>query len=91
MHRFLVPVWSGVNVAGVRLVELNPNIDIERDPENWTEVHQRVVEAGGYVNQLKGHTNWAIGLNVSAIVESILGNANRVHACSTLATVWDKI
>lgn len=86
--RSIVPVWSGVNIAGVRLAEINPHIGTERDPENWAEVHQRVVKAGGYVHRLKGYTNWAIGLNVSSIAESILGNTNKVHACSTLATVF---
>lgn len=69
------------------MAELNPNIGTEKDPENWSEVHQRVVKAGGYVHKLKGYTNWAIGLNVSQIVKSIVGNTNQVHASSTLATV----
>jgi hypothetical protein len=41
---FLVPVWSGVNVAGVRLREINPNIGTENDPENWSQLHQEVVQ-----------------------------------------------
>ncbi|KAL8222325.1 UNVERIFIED_CONTAM: hypothetical protein K2H54_075506, partial [Gekko kuhli] len=38
-----VPVWSGVNVAGVSLQELNPAMGTEQDPENWKEVHKQVV------------------------------------------------
>uniref|UniRef100_A0A8P0T511 L-lactate dehydrogenase n=1 Tax=Canis lupus familiaris TaxID=9615 RepID=A0A8P0T511_CANLF len=39
-----VAVWSGVNVAGVSLQELNPEMGIDNDSENWKEVHKMVVE-----------------------------------------------
>jgi len=39
----LVPVWSGVNVAGVRLRDVNPKIGTSDDAENWGEVHHQVV------------------------------------------------
>lgn len=37
-------VWSGVNVAGVSLQELNPEMGTDNDSENWKEVHKMVVE-----------------------------------------------
>lgn len=37
-------VWSGVNVAGVSLQELNPAMGTDKDSENWKEVHKQVVE-----------------------------------------------
>ena len=40
---FVVPVWSGVNIAGVNLKDLNPEIGNENDPENWGEVYKKVV------------------------------------------------
>jgi len=40
---FVVPVWSGVNIAGVNLKDLNPEIGAENDPENWGEVYKKVV------------------------------------------------
>ena len=45
----IVAVWSGVNVAGVSLQELNPEMGTDDDSENWKEVHKMVVErsAGG--------------------------------------------
>lgn len=41
---FAVAVWSGVNVAGVSLQELNPEMGTDNDSENWKEVHKMVVE-----------------------------------------------
>ncbi|KAF4526646.1 hypothetical protein B566_EDAN015197 [Ephemera danica] len=37
-----VPVWSGVNVAGVRLRDINPAIGTDADPENWAQLHHEV-------------------------------------------------
>uniref|UniRef100_A0A2K5TJZ3 L-lactate dehydrogenase n=1 Tax=Macaca fascicularis TaxID=9541 RepID=A0A2K5TJZ3_MACFA len=34
-----VAVWSGVNVAGVSLQELNPEMGTDNDSENWKEVN----------------------------------------------------
>ena len=39
----LVPVWSEVHVAGVRLIDLNPNIGTDSDSENRTQTHRDVV------------------------------------------------
>lgn len=38
-----VPVWSGVNVAGVRLRDLNPDIGTTSDPDKYNELHKEVV------------------------------------------------
>lgn len=40
----IVPVWSGVNVAGVSLQTLNPQMGAEGDSENWKAVHKMVVD-----------------------------------------------
>lgn len=48
--RFLVPVWSGANVAGVNLQKLNPDIGKSSDKENWKETHKLVVDR--YANHL---------------------------------------
>lgn len=80
-------MWSGVNVAGVRLRELNPHIGTEADPEKWSELHSEVVNSAYEVIKLKGYTSWAIGLSVAALTSSILRNTNNVHAVSTLVNV----
>lgn len=41
---FLVPVWSGANVAGVNLQKLNPDIGQDSDRENWKKTHKMVVD-----------------------------------------------
>ena len=42
-----VPVWSGVNVAGVRLRDINPNAGTEKDTEDWGQIHTQVVQRSG--------------------------------------------
>ncbi|KAM4036622.1 L-lactate dehydrogenase B chain [Anomaloglossus baeobatrachus] len=79
-----VPVWSGVNVAGVSLQSLNPDIGTDKDPENWKEVHKQVVDSAYEVIKLKGYTNWAIGMSVADLSESITKNLCRVHPVSTM-------
>ncbi|OCT83516.1 hypothetical protein XELAEV_18021657mg [Xenopus laevis] len=79
-----VPVWSGVNVAGVSLKSLHPDIGSDADKENWKEVHKQVVDSAYEVIKLKGYTSWAIGLSVADLSESILKNLRRVHPISTM-------
>ncbi|MEQ2237010.1 hypothetical protein ILYODFUR_018656 [Ilyodon furcidens] len=79
-----VPVWSGTNVAGVNLQTLNPNIGTDFDEENWKETHKMVVDSAYEVIKLKGYTNWAIGLSVADLTESLMRNMNRIHPVSTM-------
>ncbi|XP_044766496.1 L-lactate dehydrogenase isoform X2 [Coccinella septempunctata] len=77
-----VAVWSGVNVAGVRLRELNPEAGAQNDKEKWNEIHKQVIDGAYEVIKLKGYTSWAIGLSVGSIVRSILRNSSELHAIS---------
>uniref|UniRef100_A0A452E9I9 L-lactate dehydrogenase n=1 Tax=Capra hircus TaxID=9925 RepID=A0A452E9I9_CAPHI len=70
-----VPVWSGVNVAGVSLKNLHPELGTDADKEQWKAVHKQVVDSAYEVIKLKGYTSWAIGLSV---------NLRRVHLISTM-------
>uniref|UniRef100_A0A665WI88 L-lactate dehydrogenase n=1 Tax=Echeneis naucrates TaxID=173247 RepID=A0A665WI88_ECHNA len=79
-----VPVWSGTNVAGVNLQTLNPEIGTDADDENWKETHKMVVDSAYEVIKLKGFTNWAIGLSVADLTESLIRNMNKVHPVSTM-------
>ncbi|KAF5893392.1 L-lactate dehydrogenase B-A chain, partial [Clarias magur] len=79
-----VPVWSGVNVAGVNLQKLNPDMGKDSDKENWKETHKMVVDSAYEVIRLKGYTNWAIGLSVADLTESLIKNMDRVHPISTM-------
>ncbi|ELR58159.1 L-lactate dehydrogenase B chain [Bos mutus] len=71
-------------VAGVSLQELNPEMGTDNDSENWKEVHKMVVESAYEVIKLKGYTNWAIGLSVADLIESMLKNLSRIHPVSTM-------
>lgn len=81
-----VPVWSGVNVAGVRLREVNPKIGETDDPEGWSKLHDQVVQSAYEIIRLKGYTSWAIGLSVANLCQAILRNTKSCHAVSTLVT-----
>jgi len=79
-----VPVWSGANVAGVNLQKLNPDIGTDDDKEQWKATHKAVVDSAYEVIKLKGYTNWAIGMSVADLTESIVKNLSRVHPVSTM-------
>lgn len=79
-----VPVWSGVNVAGVCLRDIDPHIGNNQDPEKWNEIHKQVVKSAYKVHKLKGYTSWAIASSCTSLAQTILRNQNTVHAVSTL-------
>lgn len=78
-----VPVWSKVNVSGMRLFddELEEGRYVNLELE---EVSQQVKNAAYEIIQRKGATGYAIGLGVTQIVQAILRNQNRVLTVSTL-------
>ncbi|KZS10559.1 L-lactate dehydrogenase isoform X1 [Daphnia magna] len=78
-----VPVWSGVDVAGVRLRDLNPDAGMESDTENWNDIHKQVVQSAYEIIRLKGHTSWAMASSVATLTTAILKNTRNVHAVST--------
>ncbi|KAI9556905.1 lactate dehydrogese A [Daphnia sinensis] len=78
-----VPVWSGVNVAGVRLRDLYPAAGTPADVEGWNDIHRQVVQSAYEIIRLKGYTSWAIGLSVSMLAVAILKNTRNVFAVST--------
>jgi len=77
-----VPVWSGVNVAGVLLTELDSAVGTPEGDPRYEHVHQRMVDSAEEVVRLKGHTSWAIGLSVASIAASILHNRSHCHCVS---------
>uniref|UniRef100_A0A2P2HWI8 L-lactate dehydrogenase n=1 Tax=Hirondellea gigas TaxID=1518452 RepID=A0A2P2HWI8_9CRUS len=77
-----VPVWSGVNVAGVRLRDLNPLIGAKDDPDKFDQLHKEVVNSAYEIIKLKGYTSWAIGLSVASLTSSIMKNQRRCYSVS---------
>ncbi|XP_003797903.1 L-lactate dehydrogenase A-like 6B [Otolemur garnettii] len=79
-----VPVWSGVNIAGVPLKTLNSDIGTDKDPEQWENIHKEVIASAYEIIKMKGYTNWGIGVSVADLTESILKNLKRTHPVSTI-------
>jgi L-lactate dehydrogenase len=82
-----VACWSKLNVAGVRLRDLNPDLGRPGpvDPENWAGLHKAVVQSAYEIIRAKGYTNWAIGLTCASIAEAVLRNECRVLPLSVPA------
>lgn len=78
-----VPVWSGVNIAGMPLKDVNSAIGTNKDPEQWGDIHRDVIDSAYKIIKMKGYTSWAIGLSVADITESILKNLKKTHPVST--------
>ncbi|XP_051161924.1 L-lactate dehydrogenase-like [Leptopilina boulardi] len=79
-----VPLWSGVNIAGVQFRDILPNIGLETDEENWKDIFSDVVKCGSTVRCLKGYSNTAVGLAIADITSAILRNTLEVKTISTL-------
>ncbi|MBZ3883568.1 L-lactate dehydrogenase A chain [Sciurus carolinensis] len=58
-----VPVWSGMNVAGVSLKNLHPDLGTDADKEHGKEVHKQVVDSAYEVIKLEVYTSWSVGTN----------------------------
>jgi L-lactate dehydrogenase len=80
-----VAVWSTVNVAGVTLKSVNPDVGTDKDTENYGSIHKEVINSAYEIIKLKGYTSWAIGLTVSTLVNSILHDQHNVYPLSHLA------
>lgn len=80
-----IPLWSSINIAGLRLKDLNPLIGTEADPENWLSLHQEVIGAAGAIQELKGYTNWGVGMSVAVMAKAMLSNKQAVFPVSVNA------
>ncbi|CAL1680716.1 unnamed protein product [Lasius platythorax] len=80
----MVPLWSGVSVAGVQFRDIIPNIGLETDDERWYEIAKEVVKLGPTVRCLKGYSSTAIGLSATDIIIAILRNTQAIIPVSTL-------
>ncbi len=79
-----VAVWSRVNVAGMPLQDLNPDLGTVSDPERWNHIFEQVRTAAYEIIKRKGATSYAIGLSVTHIVQAILRDQQRVLTVSCL-------
>ncbi|MEJ2240522.1 MAG: L-lactate dehydrogenase [Candidatus Bathyarchaeota archaeon] len=79
-----VPVWSLANVAGTRLRDYCPVCGQEYDEDYLNKLFDKVKNSAYKIIDLKGRTNYAIGLGLTRIVESIIRNENSVLTVSSL-------
>ncbi|RCN42336.1 lactate/malate dehydrogenase, NAD binding domain protein [Ancylostoma caninum] len=80
----VMPVWSGVNVAGVGLTEVSKTLSTKLSIESWeADLHRQVVDSAYEIIKKKGYTCWGIGLSVAKIAKGIMNNARNVYALST--------
>lgn len=79
-----IPVWSGINIAGIKLHEVLPTIGQSNDSENLSKLHEEVVNTASEVNRLKGYSSWGIGLSCADIARVILGTSSEVKTVSTM-------
>lgn len=78
-----VAVWSGVNVAGVALRDVKPDIGKKADADKWEqEIHKKVIDSAYEIIKLKGYTSWAIGMSTASISSAALRNTRNVFALS---------
>ncbi|XP_034952487.1 L-lactate dehydrogenase A-like 6A [Chelonus insularis] len=80
-----VPLWSGVNVAGVLFRDILPDIGLDMDEQGWNHLINDLIRAGSTVRCLKGYSNTAVGLAAADITKAILRNRQTVKSVSTLA------
>ncbi|KAL6442798.1 hypothetical protein ACFW04_002692 [Cataglyphis niger] len=80
----MVPLWSGVSVAGVQFRDIIPNIGLETDDEKWYEISREVIKLGPTVRCLKGYSNTAIGFSAVDIIIAVLRNTQAIIPVSTL-------
>jgi L-lactate dehydrogenase len=79
-----VPVWSKVNIAGMRLDDLGWDGDPKTLDPALHEVFGQVRNAAYEIIRRKGYTSYAIGLATTEIVEAVLHDQERVLTVSTL-------
>lgn len=75
----MVPVWSQVSYAGLRLADRN-----DLDAEKLKQVYVETRAAGADVIRLKGGAGWAVGVAISEVVRAILLDEKRVLCVSTV-------
>lgn len=81
-----VPVWSLANIAGVQLSEYCACVGLEYRQPEVDALFVQARDAAYRIIERKGATNWAIGLGLVRIAESIIRDENAVLPVSGLMT-----
>ncbi|KAF7382201.1 hypothetical protein HZH66_013633 [Vespula vulgaris] len=84
--RTSVPIWSSIDVAGLKLRDINPRMGEMDDPEKWYEVTEAIHESDEVLNIKKGPQGpncWAVGICIAEIVDAVIRNTKVVLPVST--------
>lgn len=76
-----VPVWSGTNVAGIKLKDVAGHMS----KKHGDAFYKKVMDSGQEVIRLKGCISWAMGLSVANIVNAIVKNLKTTQLVTTNA------
>ncbi|CAJ0601685.1 unnamed protein product [Cylicocyclus nassatus] len=78
-----VPVWSGVNVAGISITSVSKQVSSHMSSEAWEEdIHKKVIDSAYEIIKMKGYTCWGIGLAVAKIAKGVMRNSRNIYALS---------
>lgn len=73
-----IPVWSSVRVGALPLLDPGQEAD-----ETLNALHKAVVDSAYDVINLKGYTNWAIGMSTAYIAKAVLNDTRTIIPVST--------
>jgi L-lactate dehydrogenase len=73
-----IPVWSSVRVGALPLLEPGQEPD-----DTLKAIHKAVVDSAYDVINLKGYTNWAIGMVTAAMARAVLNDTRTIFPVST--------
>lgn len=83
-----IPVWSSLNVGGIRLRDVYPNMGKQdKDKDNWASLHKQVVDVSYEILESKGYANWGVSMACATIVHDIFNNTGCIRAVCTAAMV----
>ncbi|XP_068978783.1 L-lactate dehydrogenase-like [Bombus flavifrons] len=80
---FVVPIWSSIQVGGMKLRDINPRIGEQDDPEKWYEISENVKNVGTQLEEKKGSCCWGVAVSTAEIVDAIVRNTKVVLPAST--------
>jgi L-lactate dehydrogenase len=81
---YSIPIWSSINIAGRKLVEINPRVTTEHDREDWIDCHEKARKIAEEVVNLKGYESFGIALSCADIAAAVINNSNEIKTVSTL-------
>lgn len=86
-----IPLWSSVDIAGVKLQEINPSAGRDDDKENWSAVHKEAVNCEAKIVNLRDKSHWGVALSCADIAGDVINSSNEVRTVSTLVKGFHKI